>query len=474
MMDAEPDIMDARYAPFATSDAGLVQIRSSSDTVSGMGFLISPWYAVTCAHVINAALGRDVRDKSIPPEDVTVTVTAPLAEDVSDGEGGTGMPRTTASLVRFRPPGRLPSDDIALLRLSRAAPQEVGMTLLAAIPAPSLANNELDVFGAPSGTTLPIHFPARFAGKTNQAWVQIDDVTNRGMFVTGGFSGGRVWSHNHEAAVGMVVAKHISPDQRVAFMIPAASILDFLQGIPGEIRRVSPGFCRAWTFTASISFLLILTHFLGDRMTNYPTGLALGAGNPVMNAFQGLRISSILVPLMLFMLVSFSRSFSEHPRWQRVPLFGNMREPAKPARSKFTAILSLVLFALLPAAAQVHFFEGFVTKGHVYIDPPVFGMTAEALGREQQICDGYCTHVDAGRMQLVTPINNAPGGYFDNAYHYGDLAAGNPKSNSVTFFPILEPVVYGILLGTSLGLLAYLLRCIISTPIRLRAPAATN
>jgi hypothetical protein len=209
-------------------------------------------------------------------------------------------------------------------------------------------------------------------------------------------------------------------------------------------------------------------------MTNYPAGLALGAGNPVMNAFQGLRISSILAPLMLFMLVSFSRSFSEHPWWQRVPLFGHMREPAKPARSKFTAILSLVLFAVLPVTAQVHFFQGFATRGHVYIDPPVFGMTAEALRREQQMCDGYCTHADAGRMHLVRPINNAPGGYFDNAYHYGELTAGNPKSNSVTFFPILEPVVYGILLATSLGLLAYLLNCIFSRPIRLRAPAVAE
>lgn len=467
--------MDIRSAPFATSDAGLVQIRSTSqhaaqDTVWGMGFLLSPFYVVTCAHVVNAALGRDVRDRSIPPHDTTVAVTMPLANDISDGEGGTEMPRITARLLQFRPPGRLPSDDIALLCLNAAAPAEVGVTVLADIPSVQLANNELDVFGAPTGTTLPIHFAARFAGKTNQAWVQIDDVASRGMFVTGGFSGGRVWSHNHEAAVGMVVAKHISADQRVAFMIPASSIQDFLKDVPGETRYVSPGFCRSWTITASLSFLLILTHFLGDRMTNYPAALALGAGNPVMNAFHGLRISSILVPLMLYMLLRFSQAFSEHPWWQRVPLFGYMREPSKPARSKLTAALTLFLFVVLPVSAQIHFFEGFIRKGDVYIDPPVFGMTAECLTKKGETCDGYCTHGDAGRMSLVQAKAPARGGYFDNAYHYGDLGPGKPLSNSVTFFPILEPLLYGGLLGLTMTLFAHLIIGMLMRPMRFLHP----
>lgn len=448
--------------PFGTPDAGLVQIKSLDGKMAGMGFLVSRSLVITCAHVINAALGPNVTDSSLLSRSSEVTVAFPFAAY----DNGKVAPEIAACVLRARPPGRLPSDDIALLQLRSEAPEEVGVTVLASVPGPQLAGNELDVFGAPIGTELPIHFAARFSGRTSQAWIQIDDADRRSVFVTGGFSGGRVWSYDHEAAVGMIVAKHVNPAQRIAFMIPAKSIVDFLEEAPHEVRRNGPSFPRTWTITASLLFLLILTHFLGDRLMGYPSFLALGSGFPVMNAFQGLRISSIAVPVLLLMLCRFAWSYEQHPWWQKIPRFGYLRDIARPATGRVSAALSLFFFAVLPLAAQIHFFDSFVTKGQVLIEPSAFNMTGEALQASGYKCEGsYCEYEKAGRMNLVEAADNASARYFDNAYHYGELG----PSRSVTFFPILEPSLYAGLLATSIVLFLALIWQLVSRPSRFRA-----
>lgn len=461
--------------PFATPDAGLVQVLSDDGRPIGMGFLVDRWQIVTCAHVVNVALGRDRYDATGLPSDALVTVTFPLASDMPDGSPqNTTIPMRKAQISDFRPPGRLPADDMALLRIVDPAPPEVGVTVLADIRGVDLEHDQLDVFGAPAGTMLPIHFLARFAGKTNQAWVQIDDAAGRGVFVTGGFSGGRVWSYEQRASIGMVIAVHTGQELRRAFIVPARSITTFLPGVPNEIRRLGQRFCSWWTVYATIFFLLVLTHFLGDRLGDYPALLGLGAGNPILNGFQGLRISSIAVPIALLMLLSFASDYRQHPWYARVPRFGWFGKPVRPAATRLAAALSLLLFAVFPLYTQGHFLRELHTRGEVYIYPGQFGYTSEILRAEGQYCDTpsvhYCTHPDAGIYSTVKPLPGASGGYIDNAYHYGWRRDTAAKAGSVTFFPIIEPVVYIALAAISTFLAGLLAWRIGRTPTRLQPP----
>lgn len=444
--------MAASGQPFGTPEAGLAQVMiGETDDPGGMAFLLSPRLAVTCGHVVNVALGRDKGERLPVPEGARVIVRFPLADDITYADGSFELAERRAAVVRFRPPGRLPTDDIALLALDEPAPKEVGESVLAEITGIALDHDELGVFGPPHDSNLVVHYDARFGGRVNPSWSQLDAVTPGSDFVRGGFSGGRVWSYAHEAAIGMVVAMQMSPTQRRAFMIPAAAIRRFLPTVPSELRALWPNFCSVWTVFSTCFFLLVLTHFLGERIGQYPSFLSLGEGNTVVAGFFGMMINAVLMPIAFAMLLRFASSYSEHPWWMRLPRFGWFAQVPRPAASRMAAALTLAFFVAAPLYIQAHFVHMFNKKGDVYIYPEPFGYSSEELEKTGNRCYcpsvHYCTHRDARFFSLVTPKPGYPGGYIDNAYHYGDRGLKPP--NSVTFFPILQPLmIYGLSLAS--------------------------
>lgn len=456
--------------PFGTPDSGLAQIVDRDGKARGMGFLLSPVDVVTCAHVVNVALGRHSLERTEPPADARLVVGFPLAEDRAGPVEAQIVPTVEARIARFRPPGRLPQDDIALLRLDEPAPAEVGVTVLADIQRIPLDGDELDIFGPPAGTTLPIHCDARFAGKVNQAWTQIDAVSGSASFVSGGFSGGRVWSHRHNAAVGMIVAKHDGEAFRRAFMIPASALMRCLSGIPGETRQLTSGFAPAWTVFSTLFLLLVGTHFLGERSGNYPHSLALGNGNSIVNGFFGMHLNAVLMPIALLLQLRFSRGFSEHPWWTRLPRYGSFARVPRQTTGRTTCVLAILLFVLAPLYVQGHFISRFMKEGSIYINPAEFGFTAQELMEHGQFCDvrsvHYCTHPCAGRFSLVQPQRGAKGGYLDNSYQFGNRQGAS--ANAITFFPIAQPLAIFTLYGLSIAMAGVLLLRVLRQPSRER------
>jgi hypothetical protein len=466
---SETASMGETRTPFGAPEAGLAQVMiGSTDNPSGMAFLVAPKLAVTCAHVVNVALGRDKYERSPVATDAMVSVRFPLADDIPHDDGSYHLPERRAKVIRFKPPGRLPTDDVALLALDEAAPDEVGETVLADIRGVALDHDELGVFGPSRDSQLIVHFDARFGGRVNPSWSQIDAVSGGGDFVIGGFSGGRVWSYTHDAAIGMVVSVQVSESQRRAFMIPAAAIRRFLVSLPSEIRTVGRHFCSTWTVFASCFLLIVLTHFLGERIKDYPA--ALGGGNTVVNGFYGLNINAVLMPIAFMMLLRFSAGYSEHPWWKRLPQFGRFDFPARPTASRTAAILTLAFFVFVPLYIQGHFLRSLHGKGEVYIYPEQFGFSADELEAQGQHCYRpsvhYCTHREAGPFSIVTPKSGYAGGYFENAYQYGDRALG--PTYSATFFPILQPLLIWGLYLASIAMAGLLAARVFSTPSRRR------
>jgi hypothetical protein len=428
---------------------------------AGMGILIDPFHVITCAHVINAALELMPEAQDRPTRSVRVSF--PMLGDILVVE---------ASVVRWSAPGTLPQNDIALLRLVSQAPEEAGVAILADITGMPPDGDALSVFGVAAGNRLGQHVDARFKGPTSAAWVQIDGANSTDAFIVGGFSGGAVWDYPHGAVLGMVVARKVSAQQHIAYMIPSFALRQVCPELEVERRSPRATFARTWTAFAALFFVLIFSHWAVNRGAE-PLAIATFSGNHKQLAvFYGMHIYAFFAPFLLAMLISFARSFRMHNWFMRVPSFGAFRRQPVSSIKRRTAAASLLAFVLLPLAAQVHFIRIFHTEGYVYIDPKRFGFEIsdtvfDTCDREAQ----RCTKHDAGRYSLAAakPGRDVP--YWDHAYQYGERNGGALRT--ATFFPILQPLgVIGLtILSSALSLLAlfYVFRPL---PLQMRRKSA--
>jgi len=423
-------------------DAGIVRILDGDGRHVGMGFLVRPTMAVTCAHVVNLALGRDAASTGQPQADNHVTVVFPIVR---------GQPQTRAVVERWSAPGHSPVDDICVLRLCDPAPPDAGIAILADIRRIPLGRDPLSVFGYPLGHDIGRHIEARFMSRANAAWVQIDGASGTGAFVEPGFSGGAVWNQTHECGVGMVVARQEDPAIRIAYMLGAAQILRFAPEVPGERRDLSASFPSLWTIGGSLLSVALLFHFLATQYGEFPAALSFGFGNKALAGFWGLHIAAFLLPPFLWMQATFARGFREHPWWMRVPGFGTLGSTPRPTRLRSTAVASLVLLTWWPFWELGHFARSLHTRGDVYLYRSAF--TEDYQDIEARFpgtyCDmpsvHYCTHPEAGLYSLARTGVRADQSYWSNMYHYGDRTGANRAS--VTVFPILQPAILMLLTG---------------------------
>jgi hypothetical protein len=92
-------------------DGAIVRVLTRSGTTAGAGVLIGAREIVTCAHVVNAALERDLGSRAVPAEPVEVSF--PLT--------GSRWPIKVRVAQWFPPtPDGEVNDDLAVLLLGRA------------------------------------------------------------------------------------------------------------------------------------------------------------------------------------------------------------------------------------------------------------------------------------------------------------------------------------------------------------------
>jgi hypothetical protein len=96
---------------------------SAASTTAGLGLLVGADRVVTCAHVVNAALGRGLLEQDRP--DGPVLVEFPLLP---------AMPVRLARVVAWAPPRGWDGGDVAGLALSESAPAGAVPVQLAAAP----------------------------------------------------------------------------------------------------------------------------------------------------------------------------------------------------------------------------------------------------------------------------------------------------------------------------------------------------
>ncbi len=186
----------------------------------GAGIHIGERKIVTCAHVIEAALG--LADITMRPAD-HVRVDFPHA---------TGRQVRHAQVMEnawF--PQRDEAGDLAVLEI-------VGEDVTLATPAPlrlvgSPNRRTIEVLGHPIGRPNGVWARARLIGPAgpNVEWIQMDMPTLTGKPIQRGFSGAGVIDEEDGAVIGCVVGVDTVAEERVAWMIPTDVIAAYWPGL---------------------------------------------------------------------------------------------------------------------------------------------------------------------------------------------------------------------------------------------------
>ena len=192
-------------------EPAMLRILNAHHEAVGMGFLVTDVLALTCAHVVTAALGAE----PAPASAVIVDLPLPSAP-------GLPFSHTTAHVEPV--PTSVQDRDLTLLRLSAPLPGSRPVRLV------EVANRDVwhhtaRAFGLPAGRPGGVWHAGVLRAPQGDGWVQLDlDMSGAGYRVSRGFSGSPVWDDELSAVVGMVTVAE-SGEPPASFLIPTDTLL---------------------------------------------------------------------------------------------------------------------------------------------------------------------------------------------------------------------------------------------------------
>ena len=175
----------------------IVRVLGPDNAVGGVGALVGPWHVMTCAHVVNTALGRDTLSQQQPRERVRVDF--PLLEQPDRAP-------FEAEVVMWRPPpgAGVAGDDIAGLELTGPPPRAAVARLAVETPR---AGRTVRVFGYPGDAPRPdgAWVATTVQGLVSNGRLQLDSRPDSAWRVQPGFSGSPVIDDNAGRVAGLLV-----------------------------------------------------------------------------------------------------------------------------------------------------------------------------------------------------------------------------------------------------------------------------
>jgi len=203
----------------AVAEAAIVRLcgLGRGRPTAGLGLLVGADQVVTCAHVVNAALGRGLLEQGRPDESVLVQVEFPL------------LPATPVRLARVvawtAPRGRDGGGDIAGLVLAEVAPAgAVPARFTASIPGPGM---RLRAFGYPGSPARGngMWVDAELKGEVRGGLLQVESLSGQSVKAQPGYSGSPAWEHSGDKAVGLLqVAPLAAESERDAYLLSPLAI----------------------------------------------------------------------------------------------------------------------------------------------------------------------------------------------------------------------------------------------------------
>jgi Trypsin-like peptidase domain len=212
-------------------EESIARVLDAGGRQVGLAFAVGAGRLVTCAHVVNAALGRPLRDGS-PPGPVTVTL-AFLFGQPADGE-----PRAHATLAHWQPSyGAFDRHDLAVLVLTGDLPD--GVTPLA-VGGGDPAAGTVQMMGPVADRRTHGHVSGVLLGAVQRGRFQVDQASTGAFRVRHGFSGGPVWRPDTGEVVAVLQASAADDQATDVYALDIALVADHLAAPPSRASRDEP------------------------------------------------------------------------------------------------------------------------------------------------------------------------------------------------------------------------------------------
>jgi WD40 repeat protein len=200
----------------------------------GAGFLVTHRYILTCAHVINNALG--ISEYTDEPPLSAISLYFPLL---------TKHRSLSATVYKWYPIKEINSigefEDICVLELSlkTALPREAYPIPLITLEGSAFFDRSVQMFGFPDEKTDGDWLNGRLQGTIKNGWIKIEREGKQGGFAPG-FSGTAVWEPCENAVAGMLVNIHTDNADNSAYMIPVVTLVKAWAKLEQQSRPPNP------------------------------------------------------------------------------------------------------------------------------------------------------------------------------------------------------------------------------------------
>jgi 3',5'-cyclic AMP phosphodiesterase CpdA len=222
--------MDIQIEAPLSEEPGLagscVVLRDPAGTPAGLGVLVSPAEVLTCAHVVNRALGRPDGDEAEP--ELPFRVAWPLLDT------------DTEIAVQVREWSPLGEEDLATLVLQQPFPSDAAPARLGdAAPVPE---RRLPVFGYPAGRPRGQRTEVRFVGTVEGGLLQLNTLDATSPDVRAGYSGSPVYDPVTRHVVALMTQAPPPGPSRDCLAVPTRKLRLFLPTLAAgtTVRRARP------------------------------------------------------------------------------------------------------------------------------------------------------------------------------------------------------------------------------------------
>ena len=225
--------------------------RSGSAAPAGVGFVVDDTHIITCAHVVNTALGRDQRAQDKPSPQVRVEVEFPMLGDAAGG------PSRSCEIQAWAPPpssGVSGGDIAGLVVVGEGLPRRAGPARMAN-PAP-LRDVVTGVFGYPGDPPRQANgawAELRLRGAVGGGVIQLDSGSESAIRAQPGYSGSPVIVTTHagdDVVLGMLAVVSGDGGARDAYAIPVPELARAWPDVVGRLTIPACPYRGLGSFTA--------------------------------------------------------------------------------------------------------------------------------------------------------------------------------------------------------------------------------
>ncbi|MGI9511094.1 MAG: serine protease, partial [Geminicoccaceae bacterium] len=209
-------------ADYSASIAAIQRCGEKQLNAAGAGIVIDRRRVLTCAHVVNEALGRD-ESEAEAPIGISIPVRVPLRKADRDKEFHMEVDPSC-----WRAPKDEPTsdelDDITVLVLCNDAefPSDIVEARLIAEDLSDEHDRLVRATGFPGGG-LDDRIHGRVNGLNTEGHIRVNRAIDS-RSVTAGFSGAAIWDDDQAGVLGMLMIKRRLQDENVGYGPPMASV----------------------------------------------------------------------------------------------------------------------------------------------------------------------------------------------------------------------------------------------------------